>query len=550
MLNLAGLTGPSPESKAGAEMQNDSPDLPAPHLPGGRYEISRLLREEPWGEVWLARDLLLGAEVGLKVLPRQAPEWAAAQAYYGQEAILALRLRHPKILGLFHLERTEECLFLVQEPFDGESLLAHFTPQRRFSLSQALHLLEQISQALAFAHQRGAVHQALNPLNILLKGEEVRVANFAFPGEDVGQVHTLELKAYDAPEVIYGDAPTAASNVFSLGVLSFRLVAGSLPYALTFDEPFPYRMEALPADLDEIPLPLQNLLLRCLAVDPEERFPDVATFLAQLRQMQELKSGARPAEDYQAWKPGKHGSALNSAAAQAGALLAKVWQVSKPLAQKAREIAGRAGHAFMASPRRQLWGLGLAGVIVILIWLGLRMNHPNQIPEAAKPAPVAVAQLPAPTSAGPPLTETAEPPQTPPAARPAPGPAATLAPGPPASATSRIAPPEGAKPKEDRYLLVAGTYANQKLAQALLQKLKKDNFKATLTSRTTGGKTQYLVQLGPVTGTKAAEDLARRLKSQEKITPRIVKMTAKTKPTKPTKPVKPATDTSDRRASR
>ena len=286
-------------------MQNDSPDLPAPQLPGGRYEISRLLREEPWGEVWLARDLLLGAEVGLKVLPRQAPEWAAAQAYYGQEAILALRLRHPKILGLFHLERTEDCLFLVQEPFDGESLLAQFTPQQRFSLPQALHLLEQVSQALALAHQRGAVHQALNPLNILLKGEEVRVANFAFPGEDGGQVQTLELKAYDAPEVIYGDAPTAASNVFSLGVLGFRLVAGSLPYALTFDEPFPYRMEALPADLDEIPLPLQNLLLRCLAVDPEERFPDVATFLAQLRQMRELKPGARPAENYQAWKPGK-----------------------------------------------------------------------------------------------------------------------------------------------------------------------------------------------------------------------------------------------------
>ena len=372
-------------------MQNDRPDLPAPQLPGGRYEISRLLREEPWGEVWLARDLLLGVEVGLKVLPRQAPEWAAAQAYFGQEAILALRLRHPKILGLFQLERTEDCLFLVQEPFDGESLLAQFTPQQRFSLPQALHLLEQVSQALALAHQRGAVHQALNPLNILLKGEEVRVANFAFPGEEGGQVQTLELKAYDAPEVIYGDAPTAASNVFSLGVLGFRLVAGSLPYALTFDEPFPYRMEALPADLDEIPLPLQNLLLRCLAVDPEERFPDVATFLAQLRQIRELKPGARPAENYQVWKPGEGASA----AARAGAFLGKVWQLSRPLTQKVRDRAAGAGRAFMASPRRQLWGLGLAGVIVLLIWLGLRMNRPPRIPEAARPAPVAVAQLPA-----------------------------------------------------------------------------------------------------------------------------------------------------------
>ena len=276
----------------------------------------------------------------------------------------------------------------------------------------------------------------------------------------------------------------------------------------------------------------------------------MATFLAQLRQVRELKPGARSAEDYQAWKPGKGDSAWKSAAARAGALLGKVWQLSQPLAQKVKDRAVRAGHAFMASPRRQLWGLGLAGIVVILIWLGLRMNRPTQIPEAAKPA--AVAQLPAATNAGPPLTETAEPAPAPPAGRIAPGPAATLAPGPPASTASPTAPPASAKQKEERYMLVAGSYADQKQAQALLQKLKKDNFKATLASRTAGGKTQYLVQLGPVTGTKAVDDLARRLKSQEKITPRIVKMTAKPKPSKPTKPAKPSkptTDTTARRAS-
>ncbi|MCL4500374.1 MAG: SPOR domain-containing protein [Deltaproteobacteria bacterium] len=530
-------------------MQTYNPDLPVPQLPGGRYEISRLLREEPWGEVWLARDLLLGAEVGLKLLPRQATEWAAAQAYYGAEAILAFRLRHPEILGLFHLEHTEDWLVLVQEPFDGESLLAQFTRQRRFGLPQALHLLEQAAQVLAFAHQRGAVHLALNPLNLLLKGEEVRVANFSFPSEDGDQVETLELKAYDAPEVIYGDAPTVASNIFSLGVLGFRLVAGSLPYALTFDEPFPYRIEALPADLDEVPLPLQNLLLRCLAVDPEERFPDVTSFLAQLRQMRELKPGARPAEDYQAWQPGKAGSAWQAIAARPRAFLGQAWQLSRPVAEKVKDGVGRAGRAFMASPRRQLWGLGLAGIIVILIWLGFRMNRPVQISETAKPAPESVAQIPAPASPGPPSTETEEPARLPAATKPAPGPAVGPAPGPAAR------PSEPAKPKGERYLLVAGSYANPKQAQALLQKLKKNNFKATLASRSTGGKTQYLVQLGPVTGTKAAEDLARRLKSQEKITPRIVKMAAKTKanhstkPAKPAKPVKPATDATARRAS-
>ena len=80
-------------------------------------------------------------------------------------------------------------------------------------------------------------------------------------------------------------------------------------------------------------------------------------------------------------------------------------------------------------------------------------------------------------------------------------------------------------------MLVAATFANQKQAQALQQKLKKDNFKARIVSRTSGGKTLYQVQVGPVTGLKAAEDLAQRLKAQEKITPRVMKMAAKSKPT-------------------
>lgn len=509
--------------KAGAKMKHDDPDLPKAPDTGHRYEISRRLRGEPWGEVWLARDRLLGLEVGLKVLPREAPEWTAAQRYYEQEAALAFQLRHPEILGIFHLERAEGCLFLVQEPFTGESLLAQFARQQRFSLPQALHLVEQLSLVLDFAHRRGGIHRGLNPANILVAGDEIRVANFAFPGENGSQVITLELKAYDAPEVIYGDAPTIASNLFSLGVLGFRLVAGSLPYPLTFDEPFPYRLEALPADLGEIPVPLQNLLLHCLAVDPEERFPDVATFLAQLRQVRELKRGGRQ-QEYQAREPEKARS-WKTAATWVGALLGNFWQVSQPLAQKVKETATRVGGAFLSSPRRLLWGLALAALAMALITLGVRLNRPSL--EATKPAPAAAVNLPVVAGSGPPLTETDEPAlsREQPAARPAPG---AMAP-----AATPAAAPEAGKAREERFILVAATYANQKQAQTLVQKLKKDNFKAKIVSQTSNGKTQYQVQLGPVTGTKAAEDLARRLKSQEKITPRIINMTAKTKTTKP-----------------
>ncbi len=262
------------------------PDEPG-ELIGQRYTPVRQLREEPWGAVWLARDQILEAEVGLKLLTREAPEWAAAQKIFEQEAVQALKLRHPQILGVFYLGKTDRILYLVQEPFLGETLLAQLTRQHHISLPQALHLLEHLSQAVAFGHQRGVVHRALSPLHILLQGEELRLANFAFPPPDGDQVMHLELKAYEPPEVLQGDALTPAGNVFSLGVLGFRLAAGSLPYPLTFDEPFPYRLETPPVDLEEIPLPLQNFLLQCLAVDPEERLPDAGAFLTQLRQVRE-----------------------------------------------------------------------------------------------------------------------------------------------------------------------------------------------------------------------------------------------------------------------
>ncbi len=488
-------------------MKHEGPDLAGAAVLGDRYKIGRLLREEPWGAVWLARDALLETEVALKVLDREAPEWSAAQGYYQNEASLALRLRHPEILGVYHLEISAAGLFLVQEPFTGESLLAQFAGRQRYGLPQTLRLLERLAVSLGLAHQRGVVHQSFSPLNILLKGEELRIANFSFPGREGGPVTTLELKAYEAPEVIYGDAPSPASNIFSLGVLGFRLVAGSLPYALTFDEPFPYRLEELPADLEEIPLSLQNLLLRCLAVDPEERFPDMPAFLAQLRQLRELKGEGASAGE--AWTAAGSGPPGKAAAARVEALARQYWQRGRPLVQKFKEAALAAGRAFLSSPRRQLWGLGLAGLLLILIWGGLKLHRatPRALPAAAwHPNPPAVVGIP-------PAVETA-----------GPRPAAE-------QATAGRAPagnPEAAKANEERYMLVAATLGSRDRARALVQRLGKDHIKARVVTQSRGGQTLYQVQVGPVTGAKAAEDLARRLQTKERITPRIMKMTAKT----------------------
>ena len=433
-------------------------------------------------------------------------------------AVLGLKLRHPQILGVFHVDKAEKFLYLVEEPFPGESLMAQWVRQERFSLPQALHLLELLTQALAFAHQQGEVHQFLSPLNILLKGEDLRLANFAFAPAYGDQPQHLELRAYAPPEVIHGDRLTPAGNVFSLGVLGFRLVAGSLPYPLTFDEPFPYRLEYPPADLEEIPVPLQNVLLRCLSEDPEERLPHAGALVSQLRQARELMHGV--AKKSAAWRPEKSRRRWQSLA-QAGPQLKKVWEHSLPHAQKVRDAARSHLNTLKLVPRRLLWGVGLAVLTVALIIFGVKVGHWP----ASKPQPTTVAAptaLPQ-TAGGPPLMESDEPGVPggpPPAARPPAGPTSG-----PVQPNATLAIPG---PKDQRYLLVVATYTTMKQAEALQQRLRAKHIGAVVKIQKAGDKMQYQVRVGPLTGAKAAEDAANRIKTQEKITPKVVKLAPKT----------------------
>jgi eukaryotic-like serine/threonine-protein kinase len=508
MVNQA-VTGPAIFQRQGGIHMTFQGSEQSSRVVGQRYKILRQLREEPWGEVWLAHDLWVAAEVGLKALTREDEAWGRGQQILEQEAALGLRLRHPQILGVFHLERTEAAVYLVEEPFPGESLLGYLTRPQRFSLPQSVQLLTQISEALAFAHQRGVVHQSLNPLQILISGTEVRLANFACPRPEPVQAMHLELRAYDPPEVVHGDPQTAAGNVFSLGVLGFRLLAGSLPYPLTFDEPFPYRLEIPRADLEEIPEALQNLLLRALAEDPEARFPHAGAFLEQLRQVPDIKAGPTSINPV-SWNPEPAGTARQGLT-QAGAFLADLWPKIKPQALKLREKAEELGGALKAAPRRVWWGLGAAGLVVVVLTVAVKMA--SRAAPVPKPPVTVVAPVTLPPTGGvPPLLESPEP--APETAQPSPGPA-----------TAPAARPESTKaPKDERYMLVLATFKDQKQAQALQKKLKARGLKARTVSSKSGKKLLYQVQVGPVLGAQAAEQAAASIKAQEKITPKVMKL--------------------------
>jgi serine/threonine protein kinase len=506
--------------------QTNPNSLKAGDVVARRYVILRHLRDEPCGGVWLAQDRALGMDVGLKFMPRRSPTFETVQEALRREGALALKLRHPHILQAVHFEEGEEGVYLIQEPFQGETLLAHLNRLERFRIPYALNLLEQVAKALAYAHKFHEVHHCLDPANLLLDADTVKLTNFACslpPQEDEPQVTHLELKAYVAPEVIQGDPVSPAANVFSLGVLGFRLTAGSLPYSLTFDEAVPYRLENMPADLEEIPLPLQNLLLQCLAPDPRDRFEDAGVFLAALEQRRE--SFRTPFYGRRmGWNPGlqQHAAGIMESVSR---ICGQFWEGSKGAAGRITEsIQSLREHDDAALARRTLIGVtGAVLVLILLIWGGLVMLRKTSTTSVSLPAvsTPSTSQSPAASEvkqsqAGvPPLKAGSEPAHKP-AAHVASKPAAT-----PAPKEAKTTPAS-----KEHYQLWVATYHDYGDALLLKKKIQAKDIPVKVYRGAANKKVYFAVKAGPFTSKKQAEDVASRLKSGLHLsqTPKLVKI--------------------------
>jgi serine/threonine protein kinase len=508
-------------------MNQTSPNsLKAGDVVARRYVILRHLRDEPCGGVWLAQDRSLGVDVGLKFMPRRSPTFETVREALRREGALALKLRHPHILLVVHFDEGEEGVYLIQEAFQGEPLLAHLNRLERFRVPYALNLLEQVSKALAYFHQFHEVHHSLDPSNLLLNADTVKLTNFACspPQEEETQVTRLELRAYVAPEVIQGEPLSPASNVFSLGVLGFRLAAGSLPYSLTFDEALPYRLENMPADLEEIPLPLQNLLLQCLAPDPRDRFEDAGAFLAALEQRRE--SFRTPTYGRRmGWNPALQRQAAG-VVESVSRFCGQFWEGSKGAAGKVTErIQSLSEHEDPGFTKRVLIGIsGTLLALILIIWGAWAMLHKTEIPSAP------LQSVSTPSAPETPKESEAKPPQAgvpplkagseaahPPAAHVVSKPAAT-----PAAPKETKATPA---PKE-HYQLWVVTYHDYGDALLVKKKIQAKNIPVKVYRGAYNKKVYFAVKAGPFTSKKQAEDVASRLKSGLKLsqTPKLVKI--------------------------
>jgi tetratricopeptide (TPR) repeat protein len=297
------------------DRETDARKLPAI----GRFRLQRELRREGGGIVYEARDTELGRRVTLKLITRGAGS-EPCPAPYAKEAEAAAQLSHANIAALFDMGRCERGPYRVGEFLRGESLRSRMD-RAPFSASEAVSIAAEVARGLAHAHSHGVVHRDLTPESVFLCDDgAVKVLDFGVASAyGPRRLEEGEL-AYLPPEQREGPAEDERGDVFSLGVMLYRMISGALPFPDEVEGPAPSGVPARPLELPESPA-LAELAGRMVERDRLGRPRDGDEVLAALSAIQEGERVRRTALAGAARGRWRRGTALGATVALAGAAL-------------------------------------------------------------------------------------------------------------------------------------------------------------------------------------------------------------------------------------
>ncbi|MGI9069592.1 MAG: protein kinase domain-containing protein [Pyrinomonadaceae bacterium] len=278
----------------------------------GRYEIRSKIGEGGMGEVYLAQDTELERIVALKVLPADVADDQQRMNRFVQEAKAASALNHPNILTIHEIGQADATRFIATEFIDGETLRQHMAAAQ-LNLNETLDIAIQIASALEVAHEAGITHRDIKPENIMLRRRDsiVKVLDFglakltapessefdaeaatkAFFKTDPGTV--VGTAIYMSPEQARGIPVDGRTDLFSLGVVLYEMVASHVPFAgssanevisaiLSKEQPAPLARFA-----HNVPDRLEEIVTKALTKDREERYQTAKDLLIDLKRLKQ-----------------------------------------------------------------------------------------------------------------------------------------------------------------------------------------------------------------------------------------------------------------------
>jgi eukaryotic-like serine/threonine-protein kinase len=248
----------------------------------GRYRILRKLGTGGMANVYLAEDEDLGRRVAIKILNDRYASDESFNERFRREAKSAAGLSHPNIVSIYDRGETDGRPYIAMEVIEGRSLKELIVSRGPLPIAVAVDYAKQILQAVRFAHRHGIIHRDIKPHNILLGNENrVKVTDFGIARAGASQMtevgSIMGTAQYLSPEQARGAPVTAASDLYSLGIVLFELLTGQVPF--NGDSAIEIAMKHLneapkpPSSLrPEISPELDQVVLRALAKNPEERY--------------------------------------------------------------------------------------------------------------------------------------------------------------------------------------------------------------------------------------------------------------------------------------
>jgi eukaryotic-like serine/threonine-protein kinase len=282
---------------------------PAANTILSHYRIISKIGEGGMGEVYLAQDTKLDRKVAIKFLNKEVSKDADRLRRFIQEAKAASALNHPNIITVYEIGEADSQNYIATELITGHTLREQLRQKDAFCLNEILKIGVQVAEALSAAHAAGIIHRDIKPENIMIRRDgyakvlDFGLAKLAEPealttGSNVApeeptrfQVNTnpgvvMGTVFYMSPEQARGNAIDARSDIWSLGVVLYEMMAGRVPFSgETTSHTMVAILEREPATVDNAPLELQRIVRKALTKDVEMRYQSARDLLIDLKNL-------------------------------------------------------------------------------------------------------------------------------------------------------------------------------------------------------------------------------------------------------------------------
>lgn len=257
--------------------------------------------------VWVGDDTLLARRVAIKTLRPELADDEMIRARFRHEAIAVASLTHPNIVATYDTGEDEGVAYLVMELIEGPNLRRHLDERGPLPVPDVVGIARGVAAALAHAHSKGIIHRDIKPANVLVpptgsaKVTDFGIAKVAGGVDLTATGSVMGTARYLAPEQVRGEPADARADLYAVGLLLYEMLTGRAPFTGDTDTAAALaRLASTPAPVrshrSNVPPALDTIVLRCLALDPEQRYPDADALGAMLGRVERAENGdAEPA---------------------------------------------------------------------------------------------------------------------------------------------------------------------------------------------------------------------------------------------------------------